>query len=108
MSMLCRAAEVSRSGYYRYLKGAVSRAGEMELRDAIQRIAIGMPAYGYRRVTRSLRRAGWRVNHKRVLRLMREDNLLCLRRRRFVRTTDSDHGEPIYPNLARGLKLNGS
>jgi len=79
----------------------------MELRDVIQKLAVEMPAYGYRRISAALRRAGWVVNHKRVLRLMRADNLLCLRRRKFVRTTDSEHELRVYPNLARGLKLNG-
>jgi putative transposase len=79
----------------------------MELRDAIQKIALEMPAYGYRRVTVQLRRQGWRVNHKRVLRIMREDNLLCLRRRKFVVTTDSNHKLPVYPNLAKDLKVTG-
>lgn len=77
----------------------------MELRDAIQKIALEMPAYGYRRVTAQLRRQGWAVNHKRVLRMMREDNLLCLRRRKFVVTTDSNHKLPVYPNLAKDLKV---
>jgi transposase InsO family protein len=79
----------------------------MELRDAIQKIALEMPAYGYRRVTAELRRQGRTVNHKRVLRIMREDNLLCLRRRKFVVTTDSNHKLPVYPNLARDLKITG-
>lgn len=79
----------------------------MELRDAIQKIALEMPAYGYRRVTAELRRQGRTVNHKRVLRIMREDNLLCLRRRKFVVTTDSNHKLPVYPNLARDLKVTG-
>jgi len=79
----------------------------MELRDAIQKIALEMPAYGYRRVSAQLRRRGWVVNHKRVLRIMREDNLLCLRRRKFVVTTDSNHKLPVYPNLARDLKVTG-
>ena len=82
-------------------------AEEMELRDAIQKLALEMPAYGYRRITMALRRGGWVVNHKRVLRLMRADNLLCLRRRAFVRTTDSDHQLRVYPNLARDLKVSG-
>lgn len=77
------------------------------MRDAIQKIALKMPAYGYRRVTAELRRQKWVVNHKRVLRLMRQDNLLCLRRRAFVRTTNSDHKLPIYPNLARQLVVSG-
>lgn len=79
----------------------------MELRDALQKLAVELPAYGYRRLTVMLQRAGWVVNHKRVLRLMRADNLLCLRRRAFVRTTDSDHGLRVYPNLARELKVDG-
>ena len=83
------------------------KAAEMELRDAIQKLAVQMPAYGYRRITAALQRAGWEVNHKRVLRLMRADNLLCLRKRAFVRTTDSDHDLPVYPNLARELQVTG-
>jgi len=98
-------ADVSRAGYYRFIKPVRERAEEMELRDAIQKIAVEMPAYGYRRVTAQLRRDNRVVNHKRVLRLMREDNLVCLRRRAFVRTTDSDHKLPVYPNLAKGLKV---
>ena len=77
------------------------------MRDAIQKIALEMPAYGYRRVTAELRRRGPIVNRKRVLRIMREDNLLCLRRRKFVVTTDSNHKLPVYPNLARDLKVTG-
>ena len=79
----------------------------MKLRDTIQKLAVEMPAYGYRRITAALRRAGWEVNHKRVLRLTRADNLLCLRKRTFVRTTDSDHERRINPNLARELKPSG-
>ena len=75
---------MSRAGYYRFLKPVAEQAEEMELRDAIQKLAVEMPAYGYRRITMALRRGGWVVNHKRVLRLMRADNLLCLRRRAFV------------------------
>ncbi len=98
---------MSRAGYYRFVKPAGLTAQEMELRDAIQKIALEMPAYGYRRVNAQLRRRGWVVNHKRVLRIMREDNLLCLRRRKFVVTTDSNHKLPVYPNLARDLKVTG-
>jgi putative transposase len=98
---------VSRAGYYRFVKPARPSSEEMELRDAIQKIALEMPAYGYRRVTAQLRRQGWRVNHKRALRIMREDNLLCLRHRKFVVTTDSNHRLPVYPNPARDLKVTG-
>ncbi len=98
---------MSRAGYYRFLQPVEENAGEMELRDAIQKLAVEMPAYGYRRITAALRRDDWMVNHKRVLRLMRADNLLCLRNRAFVRTTDSDHQLRVYPNLARDLKVSG-
>ena len=79
----------------------------MDLRDAIQRIALEWPSYGRPRITVELRRRGWRVNAKRVYRLMREDNLLCVRRRKFVVTTDSNHGRKVYPNLARDMILTG-
>jgi len=75
----------------------------MTLRNQIQHIALRGPAYGYRRVHAELVRRGWKINHKRVLRLMRSDNLLCVRRRKFIFTTDSRHGLPIYPNLVEGL-----
>jgi len=79
----------------------------MELRDALQRIALEFPSYGWPRMTAELQRRGWAVNHKRVYRLMREDNLLCLRKRKFVVTTDSAHGLPVYANLVPTLKLTG-
>lgn len=80
----------------------------MALRDELQKIALEFPAYGYRRITPELDKRGYRVNHKRVLRLMRADNLLCLRRKRsFVRTTDSEHGWPVYPNLAAKIQTAG-
>ena len=72
ITRLCKAADVSRAGYYRFRKPTGESAEEMELRDAIQKIAVEMPAYGYRRVTAELRRGDRVVNHKRVLRLMRE------------------------------------
>jgi putative transposase len=101
---MCEAAPVSRAGYYRFL-GSVSGDPDMELRSVIQKIALSRPSYGYRRVQAELKRRGRQVNHKRVRRLMREDNLLCLRRRSFVRTTDSGHGFTVYPNLAREMVL---
>ena len=72
----------------------------MEIRDEMQKIAVESPAYGYRRITAELQQRGFAINHKRVLRMMREDNLLCVRRRSFVVTTDSRHNLPVYPNLA--------
>jgi transposase InsO family protein len=79
----------------------------MDLRDAIQRIALEWPSYGRPRITAELRRRGWTVNPKRVYRLLREDNLLCVRKRKFVLTTDSNHGRKIYPNLAASMVLTG-
>jgi putative transposase len=105
VNRLCEVAGVSRAGYYRFLQPGEAEEADMELRSAIQAIALEWPAYGYRRVHAELRDRGWVVNHKRVLRLMRGDNLLCLRRRKFILTTDSKHELPIYPNLAKGLVL---
>jgi len=103
---LCRLAQVSRAGFYRWRKPATGIAdADLAVRDAIQRIALEFPCYGSRRVGIELGRRGWKVNRKRVQRMMREDNLLCLRRRRFVRTTDSNHNLPVYPNLAARLVL---
>ena len=100
--------QFSRSSFYRFdpeRKPGADR--DMELRDAIQLIALEWPCYGRPRVTRELRRQGWTVNPKRVYRLMREDNLLCVRQRKFVITTDSNHKRRIYANLARELVLTG-
>ena len=97
---------VSRSGFYRFDENAKPDR-DMDLRDAIQRIALEWPSYGRPRITAELRRRGWTVNAKRVHRLLREDNLLCVRKRKFVVTTDSNHGRKVYPNLARGLVLTG-
>jgi len=104
---LCELAQVSRAGFYRWRRAVTPVADDMELRDDIQRVALEFPYYGWRRVTAERRRRGWTVNHKRVRRIMREDNLLCLRRRKFVVTTDSDHNRPGYPNLAAQLELSG-
>lgn len=102
---MCALAGVSRRGFYRFDPGANRAERDMDLRDAIQRIALDMPSYGRPRITAELRRRGWVVNPKRVHRIMREDNLLCLRHRKFLVTTDSRHGFPIYPNLAGNLQL---
>lgn len=98
---------VSRSGFYRWERVAPAPAPDMDLRDAIQKIALEWPAYGRPRITRELRDQGWTVNPKRVQRLMREDNLLCVRKRKFVVTTDSNHNRKVYPNLARDMVLTG-
>ena len=99
-------SQISRAGFYRQQAGFARRVdADTDLRDAIQRIALEMPSYGRPRITRELRNRGWKVNPKRVYRLMREDNLLCVRRRKFVVTTDSAHGLRVYPNLARQMAL---
>jgi len=103
VSQFCHIAGLSRAGYYRFRRRYESKPRVMDLRAQIQSIALRWPAYGYRRVHAELVRQGWKINHKRVLRLMRNDNLLCVRRRKFIFTTDSRHGLPIYPNLVEGL-----
>src|SRR5262245_15266650 len=90
---------LNRAGFYRSRWPREATPVEMEIRDEMQKIAVQSPAYGYRRITAALRKSGFDINHKRALRMMREDNLLCVRRRRFVITTDSRHNLPIYPNL---------
>ena len=101
-------AGVSRASFYRYHEeGRPGPSADMDLRDAIQRIALEWPSYGRPRITAELRRRGWEVNPKRVYRLMREDNLLCVRKREFVVTTDSTHGRKVYPNLAEEMTLSG-
>ena len=104
---MCALADVSRAGFYRFPPGPLGPDANLELRDAIQRVALEFPSYGWPRMTAELKRRGWAVNHKRVYRLMREDNLLCLRKRKFVVTTDSNHGLPVYPQLAREMTLTG-
>ena len=100
MSALCQMTGLSRASFYRSHTPRQASPVEMEIRDEMQKIALESPAYGYRRVTAELQQRGFAVNHKRILRMMREDNLLCVRRRKFVVTTDSRHILPIYPNLA--------
>jgi putative transposase len=107
VNSLCQMTGISRAGYYRWRVPPPSFPVEMELRDAMQQIALQFPAYGYRRITMELNRRGFEVNHKRVLRLMRADNLLCLRRKAFVTTTDSRHNLPVYRNLARDMTPDG-
>jgi transposase InsO family protein len=101
---MCALAGVSRAGYYRHFQASAPRQEETCVRDAIQRVALDNRHYGYRRIAWHLQREGLVVNHKRVLSIMRQDNLLCLRKRPFVPlTTMSRHGWRVVPNLARGL-----
>ena len=94
---------LSRAGFYRWRVPRQSTRVEMEIRDQMQKVALESSAYGYRRITAELQRRGFEVNHKRVLRMMREDNLLCVRQRAFVATTDSRHNLPVYANLAGAM-----
>jgi putative transposase len=107
MQRLCELGQVSRAGFYRWRHAQPAGEADMDLRDEIQRIATDWPCYGWRRVQAELKRRGWVVNHKRVRRIMREDNLLCLRRRKFVVTTDSNHKLPVHPNLVAEMVLSG-
>jgi transposase InsO family protein len=104
---MCELGQVSRAGWYRKRTDPAPADDDLKLRDEIQKIALEWPAYGSRRITAELRRRKWTVNRKRVQRLMRQDNLLCLRKRKFVVTTDSAHGLRVYPNLARHMTLTG-
>lgn len=105
---MCHAAGVSRAGFYRDWKEREPQIEEMELRARIQQIVVmHRGRYGYRRVQRGLRDQGWIVNHKRVARIMAEDSLLAVRRRKFIVTTESRHALPVYRNLAAHLELTG-
>lgn len=102
---LCDLFQVNRAWFYvrRHAASEQEKVTEaVALRDAIEQIILDFPGYGYRRVTHALRRAGWNVNHKRVLRVMREESLLCHLKRHFVYTTDSHHPYRVYPNLVNG------
>jgi putative transposase len=105
ISQLCDLLQVSRSWYYEAQTRAQEDETDVELRDSIERIILDFPGYGYRRVTHALKRTGWIVNHKRVLRIMREESLLCQLQRHFVHTTDSHHRYQVYPNLIKGMTI---
>jgi putative transposase len=105
---MCQLGEVSRAGYYRRWRAGKPREEETALRDRLQKLALVHRHYGYRRIGMLLRREGWSANHKRVLRLLRADNLLCLRRRAFVpATTDSQHPWRVYSNRVRWIRTTG-
>lgn len=97
--------QVNRAWYYARQHVAIEPSKLEEavaLRDAIEQLILEFPGYGYRRVTHALQRDGWKVNHKRVHRIMHEEALLCHLKRHFVHTTDSRHPYPVYPNLVNG------
>ncbi len=105
INRLCELLQVSRSWYYEKQTRPEAAEADVELRDTIERIILDFPGYGYRRVTHALKRAGRVVNHKRVLRIMREESLLCQLKRHFVHTTDSQHPYQVYPNLIKGMTI---
>ena len=102
---MCEVAGFSRAGYYRFQNPEKPAPEDMQLREDMQKIAVEWPCYGSRRMARELRELGWDINRKRVQRLMREDNLLCVAKRKFVVTTDSGHEWKVYPNLAASMLL---
>ncbi len=108
LSDLCELFEVSRSWYYEKPTKAQRQAREdVALRDAIEHIVLEFPGYGYRRVTEALKRQGWCINHKKIVRVMRKESLLCQLKKRFRATTDSAHSLGIYPNLIKDAALDG-
>ena len=104
IEQLCASVELPRSGYYRHWQASAPQQEENALRDAIQRLSLADRKLGYRPITAVLKRDGWVVNHKRVERIRKTDNLLCLRKKAFrPATTDSRHSHLIYPNLVYKL-----
>ena len=105
---MCQLVSVSRAGFYRSLQEQRPVEEEMEVRSVIHQIVLDhRRRYGYRRIAAELRRRGMPVHHKRVLRMMREDNLLAVQPRGFIVTTQADHGLEVYLNLARRMTLTG-
>ena len=104
---MCKVGQVSRATFYRFDPDREPVDEDLDLRDEIQRVALEFPCYGRPRITAELTRRGWDAGHRRVGRIMREDNLLCLRKRKFVVTTDSNHNLRVYPNLAGSMTLTG-
>jgi putative transposase len=102
---LCELFSVSRSWYYQKPSPRHKAERDVALRDAVERMVLEFPGYGYRRVTEALKRHGWLVNHKKVLQVMRKESLLCQLRRRFKATTDSSHSLKRYPNLIKDATL---
>lgn len=103
----CVSFQIGKSSFYGWKKKDLPEDNSA-IRNEIQGIALEFPFYGYRRITKELQRRKIAINHKKVLRIMKEDNLLCRRKRAFRPvTTNSDHNCRIYPNLAKGLIVAG-
>jgi transposase InsO family protein len=103
--MMCHAASVSRAGYYRDWQKWKPQEAEVAIRDAVQKAALRFRRYGYRRITEVVRRGGIAVGEWVVRRILRSDNLLAVRKRKFVTTTDTKHRFAVYPNLVRYVQL---
>ncbi len=107
LGQLCEALSVSRSWFYARPTVQKPSSEDLQLRAAIEAIVLEMPGYGYRRVTKQLHRDGFVVNHKKVYRMLQEECLLCRLKKQFVRTTDSAHEQPLYPNRLKGVMITG-
>ena len=104
----CSSLNINRRTYYYSLKEISIELNEKAIKEGIHDIALEFPKYGYRRVTAELHRRGQIANHKKVIRIMREENLLCRPKKKFrITTTDSNHDYPVYPNLAKDIILTG-
>lgn len=102
---MCELAAVSRASFYRGWEQKAPSAAEVALRDAVQRMALAHRDHGYRRITPLIQRAGFVAGEEKVRRILRSDNLLAVRRRKFVVTTDSNHRFRVHPNLAESMEL---
>jgi putative transposase len=108
VSHLCSNETISRTTFYRLQKEQLCDTGEKYLKKIIQGVALEFPFYGYRRITKELQIKGFNVNHKKVLKIMKEENITCRRKKRFTPvTTQSNHSYRIYPNLAKDLIVTG-
>jgi transposase InsO family protein len=103
----CKVLDLNRSNYYNWKTQPVLQDKDAKLREAIQEIALEFIKYGYRRITADLHRKNWKVNSKKVLRIMREENLLCSKKKFTPHTTNSNHNLPLYPNLTKELEITG-
>lgn len=102
---MCELGKVSRASFYRDWQERQPQEAEVALRDAIQKAALARRTYGYRRITAFVQRAGMAVGEGVVRRILRSDNLLAIRKRKFKTTTNSEHGFTVYPNLAQYVQI---
>jgi transposase InsO family protein len=107
ISACCKLFNISRTAYYHNLKSNPPDGEETSLRDEIEKIILKFPGYGYRRVTKELRRRGYSINHKKVLRIMHQGSLLCQLKRAFKPAGGSEYSYLTYPNLSKDLVLTG-